>query len=520
MDSLFLVTKPIRGLLVIVFVVMLAGVPILMIGGGSKLEQLNPSMNIEDESHDPSSQWRGGFTAGNRAPRYDGRYLTLLSYLFSSGCIICLVLLIYYEKKYLKQRKTIKLCTQERDLLASESGRYRQLHDTSPLIVMNWFDAEKEVFDYISKGISRYGYDASDFIERSLFYRDIIHPDDLKHIIRQRFDHLKTNISTYSQQYRILCPSDITPVHIDPAMEILMHRNRVLQKARSVNTKWVADRTTVTGLDKGGKHRFVGYLLDINRLKELEQETARLYALANSEKQTRSLFLLSITYETKAPLHQFAETVEQMSLHPLRPDQERYLISLRASINRLKHCIDQIEEYIYFDSMRESDGEDMSYLPELLAPILHRYKDICAASGLSFDYEILNSDYIVSINSINLNRAMELVLDNAMKFTPAGSVKVSVSFIPQDDQTGQLSISVSDTGMGIPDTMKRCVFEPFNQIDNSYTREFGGLGLGLAILSRIMELNGGNILLTSEQTVGTNVTLNWKVKYTYKGDLS
>jgi hypothetical protein len=81
------------------------------------------------------------------------------------------------------------------------------------------------------------------------------------------------------------------------------------------------------------------------------------------------------------------------------------------------------------------------------------------------------------------------LLTNAVKFTPKGG---SVS-VRTDNAPGRISITVSDTGIGMSDEQMKSLFEPFKQGDSSLTRRFGGLGIGLAICRRVIELHGGSI---------------------------
>jgi len=466
------------------------------------------------------AKWFGSSEAKILEQSNPRKLIVVLTTVLGFLCFFSFFLCVYYERQNLQNKKKLKECLIRRDQAAEELGKLHKIYDNSPLVVMKWYDAEKELFDYISQNISDYGYQAAQFTDRSLNYRDIIHPDDLKHIVRQRFDHLKANDGSYWQQYRLLCPSDNPPVKADPSMEMLKYRNSFLAGANSIRMKWVADKTEVMGLDTGGFMTFVGFLIDISKIKELEQEIAQLIAQTRSEKQTRSLFLLSITYETKAPLHQFAEAVEQMSLIPLSHEQETHLERLRVSIERLKRCIDQIEEYLQLDSMQADHPEEMRPILDLFYPLIDRYGSSCSLAGLDFEYKFIDVDYLVLINDMHIIRAVDIVLENALKFTPSGLITTFISFTPQDDQSGTLSVDIKDSGAGIPEDLRNRIFEPFNQIDNSYTREFGGLGLGLAILSRILELSGGNILLTSEENTGTTVKLSWIKKYKHQGDVT
>ena len=93
--------------------------------------------------------------------------------------------------------------------------------------------------------------------------------------------------------------------------------------------------------------------------------------------------------------------------------------------------------------------------------------------------------------------------ENAIKFTPEGHVKITVSREDEDPASCFLRFSISDTGIGIAESRKSLLFKSFSQIDASSTRKYGGTGLGLAISKRLVEMMGGIIDMTSEEGKGS-----------------
>jgi signal transduction histidine kinase len=96
------------------------------------------------------------------------------------------------------------------------------------------------------------------------------------------------------------------------------------------------------------------------------------------------------------------------------------------------------------------------------------------------------------------------LISNALKFTPKGSVTVSVKF---QKRRQQIWVSVADTGIGIAPKDQEVVFQDFRQVDNSPTRQYGGTGLGLAICRRLAHVLGGDIRLVSKLDYGSTFTL-------------
>ncbi|OYZ58286.1 MAG: hypothetical protein B7Y17_06095, partial [Sulfuricurvum sp. 24-42-5] len=96
---------------------------------------------------------------------------------------------------------------------------------------------------------------------------------------------------------------------------------------------------------------------------------------------------------------------------------------------------------------------------------------------------------------------------NALKFTESGYVRVSISAIPQGDRH-TVTFSISDSGIGISDDQQKKLFAPFTQADSSFTRRFGGTGLGLMISKELVELMGGTITLVSKPNQGSTFSFN------------
>ena len=109
------------------------------------------------------------------------------------------------------------------------------------------------------------------------------------------------------------------------------------------------------------------------------------------------------------------------------------------------------------------------------------------------------------------NKVIGIIFDNANKFTQDGVVTVQGNIDKSDDKKAKLIISITDTGVGIPESEIETILEPFSQADQSYSRRYGGLGIGLAVCKKTMELLGGELRLSSEPSKGTSVQLIFEI---------
>jgi signal transduction histidine kinase len=110
----------------------------------------------------------------------------------------------------------------------------------------------------------------------------------------------------------------------------------------------------------------------------------------------------------------------------------------------------------------------------------------------------------VSADPQELTMALNHLLDNAIKFTPAGGV-ITVSARAASGADGQpgVEIAVQDTGIGIPADQQERIFERFYQADSSLTRQYGGVGIGLAVVKQTIEAHGSHVVVASEPTKGS-----------------
>jgi signal transduction histidine kinase len=130
------------------------------------------------------------------------------------------------------------------------------------------------------------------------------------------------------------------------------------------------------------------------------------------------------------------------------------------------------------------------------------------ASKKNIDLEIINNIEAreMSADRMKFKQIMLNLLSNAIKFTPHNG-KVSVSSTKNDNE---ITITVSDTGIGIPENMQESIFSPFTQADSSNKREFGGTGLGLALVKQFVEMHDGKIWVESREKKGSIFTFTIK----------
>jgi signal transduction histidine kinase len=237
--------------------------------------------------------------------------------------------------------------------------------------------------------------------------------------------------------------------------------------------------------------RIVGHLED--KLRQLSDANKRLVELDEARKE----FYRNVSHELSTPMTPIVGYVRLLcdgELGPLTEPQRKALRSVDECAARLRGLIDNLLDVTAI----ETDRMRFLFKDYDLAPIV---KKSIARWAPEFESRAIRFVFDMPIDKLpgvgdpeRLGRAFEQLLDNAAKFTPRGGT-VFVQVTTRGDD--QYEIRVSDSGRGVPEQLKTRVFEPFFQGDGSVTREFGGAGVGLAVVRGVARGHGGSVLLRS-----------------------
>ncbi|WP_406662039.1 ATP-binding protein [Methanolobus sp. ZRKC3] len=258
--------------------------------------------------------------------------------------------------------------------------------------------------------------------------------------------------------------------------------------------KWIPDITAVGELEK-----------EIAERKEAEVALVRAKILAEGANRTKSEFLTNMSHELRTPLNSvigFSQLLEDESFGDLNEKQVRYVSNIQKSGRHLLNLINNI-----LDISKIETGE-MTLYPE------HIRVSECFNEIVMLMEPMANKKYIDLISNVEpvdmgiyadrmmIKEILYNLLSNALKFTPVkGNVWINAKYVNE-----KLQISVSDTGIGIPRNELKTIFEPFKQVDSSISREYGGTGLGLALVKQYVEMHNGQIQVESEVGGGSTFT--------------
>jgi CheY-like chemotaxis protein len=192
-----------------------------------------------------------------------------------------------------------------------------------------------------------------------------------------------------------------------------------------------------------------------------------------------------------------------------REDQQEDLRTLQFSGESLLHIINDILDFTKLDSGKiELSAIDFN-LRELAQSLYQSFGFTAREKNIVFDVEYdQKMPFYVKGDSFRLSQVLNNLISNAIKFTQEGFVKLKVELLENKEGAYVTQFSVIDSGIGIAEEKQEKIFEQFTQADSDTTRLYGGTGLGLSISSRLVELMGSAIVVTSTPGKGSSFQFN------------
>lgn len=249
---------------------------------------------------------------------------------------------------------------------------------------------------------------------------------------------------------------------------------------------------------------FVARILGMLREKERALERKNVELVEAGRQQ--SLLLANVTHELRTPIHGIcglSDLVESGVYGPVSERQRDAHEEIKRSARSLLRLIDDLLEVVRGDAGKLELRQEEVALEELLPGVLASMSAVVGTRDLKLDLELAPGLSPIATDRTKLTQVLVNLLANAVKFTPDGG-KITLAARQSSEVT---ELSVTDTGKGIaPDDRDR-IFEAFRQIDGSAEREYGGVGLGLAVVQRLAALLGATIRVESELGRGSTFTL-------------
>lgn len=296
----------------------------------------------------------------------------------------------------------------------------------------------------------------------------------------------------------LLFPQGTTPVTspVAPDMDIgIFNKHRLLKSAK----------LSAAHFDVQGQ-RHACLSLRFASLENLELRLAKEQALELKQaSDNKSRFLASMSHEIRTPLNGVLGMIDLLASSPLDPQQRTYLSSLKKSSRNLRALIEDVLDFSKIEAgMVETERVPFDMV-EILRAVVQAFTPLAGAKGvvLQFEHALTQTCYVGDPH--RLSQVLNNLVSNALKFTQQGSVKVAVAsrMLLTDQDACRLTVSVTDTGVGIQPDQQARLFDSFQQTSASVSRHYGGSGLGLFISRELVQLMGGEISVRSQPGTGS-----------------
>jgi len=263
-------------------------------------------------------------------------------------------------------------------------------------------------------------------------------------------------------------------------------------------------------------HFYGAFLNNIEELKATSEKQQQLnkelgLAMQKAEQSSRikTDFLATMSHEIRTPLNAIIGMSNVMLMNNPRKDQKENLDVLKLSANSLMAIVNDVLDFNKIESGQLVFENRKFNLFELVQNICGAERLRAEEKGLIFSLKVdplLNNKLLVG-DPVRLGQVLFNLVNNAIKFTKAGTIWVRASFYDHNDGV-TVNFAVKDTGIGMDQNHLESIFEPFTQESITATRRYGGTGMGLAIVKRLLELQGLHMNVTTKLGKGSEFSFS------------
>jgi PAS domain S-box-containing protein len=261
--------------------------------------------------------------------------------------------------------------------------------------------------------------------------------------------------------------------------------------------------------NRGEVYAGMSVMTNISEEKNRELQLQHAKRDAEAANQTKSEFMANMSHEIRTPLNSIMGFTEQLGKTQLDDDQRRFKDLIEESSEHLLTIVNEILILLRIGAGSVSIEEVPFHVRNLFNEVNNTFRIRSQKKGIKLDVRVAKEVPEVLVGDpVRLKQILINLLSNSLKFTQFGYVRCTSKAVEIASDRIEMRISVKDSGIGIEKEELDIIFNPFQQADTSVTRKFGGSGLGLTIVKKLVELQNGRIAVSSKKGEGTEFRIS------------
>ncbi|WP_445474431.1 PAS domain S-box protein [Methanococcoides methylutens] len=360
--------------------------------------------------------------------------------------------------------------------LVVERDRAKRYFDVAKVIMLV-LDVNKNVVQINKKGCETFGYEEKDIVGKNCI--DNFLPEYIREQVEKQLEYLISGNNKKIEYYE----------------------NPILNSAGE--ERWIAWNNSILTNKNGDFEGILSSGQDITERKVFEKNLLDAKLTSELANRSKSEFLANMSHELRTPLNSvigFSDVLCSETYGELNEKQMRYAENVHKSGQNLLRIINNILDLSAIEARETKLNYEKFLLSDVLKEVEKNTIQFAMQKNISINYDI---EDIVVIDA-DKNKMMQMLnnlINNAIKFNKnGGSVIIEARNIDNE-----INILVKDTGTGIPENEMENLFDPFYQVDGSSSRNYGGNGIGLALVKHFVGMHKGDVWIESQEGIGTEV---------------
>ncbi len=358
-------------------------------------------------------------------------------------------------------------------LLESEN-RFQIIFDSMPEAIIIVSVESEEIIGINPAGCSLFGYTCNEII--GIHQSKLLKPS--KEIIKQNY------FKTQENKHKV--------------SDVRMFQNILVRKNGETLP---VQNSSKTILIEGELYIF-SIIFDLSARKKMEQELSEAKERAEELNKLKTFFLANISHELRTPLVGilgFSNLLEEeLSDNFLK----RLASGITTSGNRLLNTLKVLLEYSILESSGKTTEWEKVNINSIVTDVVDSYKNSYEERGLEVTVDYKVSNILITADEYFITEVVSQLLNNAITYTHFGSITITLDTKKIENKECAV-LSILDTGIGISENKLSSIFDDFRQASEGYSRDYEGLGLGLALVKKIVDLHNGKITVSSKENEGS-----------------